>query len=99
MESTDTKKGKKWLKITGITLAVLVVVAGLGVGSYFLFFYQNVEQAENFTVTTVADTNFTLSDFRGKVVLLDFMYIGCEPCELLMPHLVDIRASFNDIID
>ena len=96
MESTDTKKGKKWLKITGITLAVLVVVAGLGVGSYFLFFYQNVEQAENFTVTTVADTNFTLSDFRGKVVLLDFMYIGCEPCELLMPHLVDIRASFND---
>ena len=96
METTTPKKSKKWLKITGITLAVLVVVAGLGVGSYFLFFNQNVEQAEDFTLVTVNDVYFTLSDYRGKVVLIDFMYIDCEPCQQLMPHLVDIRSSFNE---
>ncbi len=96
MEATDTKEGKKWLKITGITLAVLVVVAGLGAGSYFLFFNQIVTQAEDFTLVTINDVYFTLSDYRGKVVLIDFMYIDCDPCQQLMPHLVDIRSSFND---
>lgn len=96
MDASIPKKRRKWLKITGITLAVLVIVAGLGVGSYFLFFNQNVEQAEDFTLVTVNDVYFTLSDYRGKVVLIDFMYINCDPCQQLMPHLVNIRSSFND---
>ncbi|MHA1126500.1 MAG: redoxin domain-containing protein [Candidatus Heimdallarchaeota archaeon] len=95
MEATNPKKAKKWLKITGITLAVLVVVAGLGAGSYFLFFNQNVAPAADFTVTTVDDVYFSLSDNRGKVVLIDFMYIDCDPCQQLIPHLVDIRSEFD----
>ena len=45
--------------------------------------------------TTQGDT-MTLSDFRGKVVLLDFWYIGCKPCADAMPTLQHLHETYQD---
>lgn len=35
----------------------------------------------------LADKRVSLSDLRGKVVVLNFWYVACEPCQLEMPAL------------
>ncbi len=45
--------------------------------------------------TTQGDT-MALSDFRGKVVLLDFWYIGCKPCADAMPTLQQWHETYQN---
>lgn len=42
------------------------------------------QAAPDFTATTLDGETFTLSDYRGKRVLLDFSFIGCGGCERAM---------------
>jgi peroxiredoxin len=42
------------------------------------------ELAPDFSATTVSGEEFTLSDYRGKKVLLDFSFVGCGGCEMAM---------------
>jgi thiol-disulfide isomerase/thioredoxin len=36
-----------------------------------------------------------LSDYRGKVVVLDFYATWCEPCRVETPHLVRLQNEFG----
>lgn len=42
------------------------------------------EIAPDFSATTITGEEFTLSDYRGKKILLDFSFVGCGGCELAM---------------
>ena len=97
-EQTSTPKNRKWLKITVITLAIVVVLGGLGYGGYYFITNSGgeLEPASDFSVTTLTGANFTLSSYKGKVVLIDFMSVTCVPCKQLMPELVTISEEFND---
>ena len=35
-----------------------------------------------------------LSDFRGKVVVLDFWYVECGPCRVMFPHLRELAERY-----
>ena len=39
---------------------------------------------------------FTLEDFKGKIVILDFWYVGCYPCQQAIPHLSKIQEKYRD---
>ncbi|NHJ86994.1 MAG: redoxin domain-containing protein, partial [Asgard group archaeon] len=91
-----TKKNKKWLQITVLTISIMVIVAGLGYGLYFYFSSRNADPAQDFSVITLSGQNFTLSDYQGEVVLLDFMSVTCVPCMFLMDELVQIHEDYND---
>jgi len=50
------------------------------------------KRAPNFTLYTLDGTKFTLHQFLGTRVLLNFWLEGCSPCELEMPL---IQTAFN----
>jgi cytochrome c biogenesis protein CcmG, thiol:disulfide interchange protein DsbE len=51
--------------------------------------------APDFTVQD-ADHKVTLSDFRGKVVVLNFWATWCPPCVEEMPSLVQMQQRLKD---
>ena len=49
--------------------------------------------AKNFTLKDLQSKNVSLSDFRGKVVLLNFFSTWCPPCRTEIPDLVNISKK------
>ncbi len=58
--------------------------------------YQRGETAPNITATTLNGENFTLSNFKGKFVLIDFWGSWCGPCRRENPKLVTLYKKFKN---
>ena len=54
------------------------------------------ETAPAWHLTTLQGDSLSLEDLRGKIVLLDFWYVGCVPCVKAMPHLQQIHDDYQD---
>lgn len=52
--------------------------------------------APDFKAVDVNNKEYTLSDFAGKVVVLDFWFTGCIPCKMEMPYMEEIAESMKD---
>jgi len=76
-------KGPISLVLLLLYLTTLPVVAG-----------QSPSQAEDFRLKDVYGKDFALSDFRGKVVLLEFFASWCSPCKPEMAELKEIRTTY-----
>ena len=59
---------------------------------------ESLGESLDFTVTTFNNEEFTLSEHRGEVVLLDIMGVGCPPCEMQMPELQKIKQEKGEDI-
>lgn len=51
--------------------------------------------APAWTLSDTAGTTVSLSDLKGRVVVLDFWYIGCPPCVRSMPRLAKLHERFS----
>ena len=54
--------------------------------------------APDFTLITVDGETFNLSEQLGKIVVIDFMYVECRPCQLEMDELKHFYEQFMDEI-
>jgi cytochrome c biogenesis protein CcmG/thiol:disulfide interchange protein DsbE len=51
--------------------------------------------APDFTLRDISGREVSLSDFRGKVVLLDFWATWCPPCLMAIPHLNSLQEEYS----
>ena len=51
--------------------------------------------AMDFTYPDIQGKNISLSDFKGKVVLVDVWATWCSPCKAEMPHLVKLEKEMK----
>lgn len=53
-------------------------------------------QAPDFTLTDLEGNSVTLSDFRGKVVFINFWASWCPPCRAEMPEIEALYQEYKD---
>ena len=54
------------------------------------------DAAPNFTLYTLDGDEVKLSDYLGKVVILDFWATWCPPCRKGIPDLISIQNEYKD---
>ena len=50
----------------------------------------------DYKIPTIDGGNIQLSQYRGKVVVLDFWAPWCGPCQAETPHLIKIASDYKD---
>ncbi|MEL7148272.1 MAG: TlpA disulfide reductase family protein, partial [Bacteroidota bacterium] len=53
------------------------------------------DEMANFSIPDIAGDRFTLSDMKGKVVVINFWFIGCGPCRTEIPHLNKLVKKYE----
>lgn len=101
------------MKQSTFKLLVLILTLIIVIGGSMLL-YRNLssqvqpetsalEPAENlapdFSVQDESDGIYSLSDFRGKPVILNFWSSRCGPCKLEMPHFQKAWEEYGDEIE
>ncbi len=80
-------------------VAAIFIVSVVALAAIVIYFQVGgtVEgDAPDFTLTDTDGNSFSLSDFEGKVVVLDLMATWCEPCKQEIPHLKEVQQHYGD---
>jgi peroxiredoxin len=52
------------------------------------------KRAPDFTLRTIEGKKLSLSDYKGKAVLINFWATWCAPCKIEMPWLIALRTQY-----
>ncbi|HEV8438373.1 MAG TPA: TlpA disulfide reductase family protein [Methylomirabilota bacterium] len=83
-----------------LLLGVLALPGGAGaqdpIAALSLMKPNPVQTAKAFRVATPDNRELRLSDFKGKVVFLNFWATWCKPCEEEMPSMERLHQRFKE---
>lgn len=93
---TRRSKGRA-LTVGVLLLATIgVILALINVSKSDKSVLQVGQPAPDFTLTDLEDKSLSLSDLKGKAVILNFWASWCTPCRQEMPALQDVYQSWKD---
>jgi thiol-disulfide isomerase/thioredoxin len=73
------------------------------VGIFFIGFRTQAQQvgapAPEITLQSIEGTQVSLSDFKGKVVLIDFWATWCKPCVAEIPYSKKLKEKYANNTD
>jgi thiol-disulfide isomerase/thioredoxin len=78
-----------------LTLLCLLVLASCAAPALLPTAHPD-DLAPEFSLTTLDGTTLRLADLRGKIVILNFWAMWCEPCRQEMPLLEDFARNHAD---
>jgi peroxiredoxin len=80
---------KTWCKSVMIILAALYLSAcGRGL--------EVAMAAPDFSLRAIDGNTVRLSDYKGKVIILDFFATWCPPCKQEVPDFIELQKQYGD---
>jgi peroxiredoxin len=80
---------------TPIILAVIAFISLVLIGCSTAKVPEVGDKAPDFTLESIDGKSISLSDFRGKAVLVVFTSVNCKECEEQMPYLIGAYQQAN----
>jgi thiol-disulfide isomerase/thioredoxin len=56
----------------------------------------NADSAPAFTLSNINNDKMRLSDYRGRVVMVEFFASWCPPCQMVAPEVKSIYEKYKD---
>jgi len=82
---------KSWAKLLSI-VAAIVLLGACGQSSAI----EIGRDAPDFTLTDTGGQKVSLSDFKGKAVILNFFASWCPPCRSEIPDFIALQKAYGD---
>jgi peroxiredoxin len=76
---------------------LLVAMPGFFAGSSLASSGLTGQEAPDFVLKSASGTNMRLSEYRGKVVMINFWATWCGPCRQEMPLLDDLYTRYERV--
>ena len=89
---------KTFLKLTTAGVIIFIAIFSAACDKKLAGESQAMElkTAPDFDLEKFGGGRAKLSDYRGKVVILDFWAIRCPPCRMEIPNFVDLQQKYGD---
>ena len=68
----------------------LILISGIAYAS------EEGEKAADFSLLNLSQKKVNLSDYQGKVIILDFWAPECPPCRMEIPDFVELQKEWGD---
>lgn len=91
---------KHFLPLLSILVSCFFTISCFANTPYEKFSQQPAIMAPDFTLPGTSEEEIKLSDYRGKIVLLNFWATFCAPCRMEMPSLqaISIKYQNDDVV-
>ena len=57
---------------------------------------QDINKAPDFTLQSIDDSSYTLSEMKEKVILINFWATWCGPCRMEIPEFNELQKSYHE---
>ena len=84
-------KYRKWGKF--VSLVIAVVLLGACSQSSAI---ETGQTAPDFSLTNIDGQKASLSDFKGKAIILNFFASWCPPCRGERPDFIELQKTYSD---
>lgn len=81
-----------------MVVAAILLANFIFIGILLLNIRNPLSPAPNFTLADVQGKTFSLSDYNGRIVTLNFMKTQCVPCRMEVTELKKVYDKYNESV-